>query len=63
MKSKMIFIAAAMLVMLMAGAAHAKPDGSFGTDCASCHANGIGGGTPSTPPADPPATPPTDPPP
>ena len=63
MKSKAIFIAAALLVMLMAGAGHAKSDGSLGTDCASCHANGIPGGKPNTPPADPPADPPTDPPP
>ncbi len=61
MKSKTIFIAAALLVMLLAGAVHAKSDGSFGADCASCHANGIPGGKPNTPPADPPAAPPTDP--
>ena len=63
MKSKMIFVAAALLVMLLAGAVHAKPDGSFGTNCAGCHTNGIPGSKPNTPPADPPAAPPTDPPP
>ena len=63
MKSKAIFIAAALLVMLMAGAVHAKPDGSLGADCASCHADGIPGGKPTDPPpTEPPSTPPTDPP-
>ena len=55
MRSTIIFVTAVLLVMFLGSSAHAKANGSFGTDCASCHGGDIPGK-----PADPPTTPPDD---
>lgn len=39
MKSKTMLLIAALLVMSLAYTADAKPNGSLGTDCASCHSD------------------------
>lgn len=56
MRSTIIFVGAVLLVMFLGSSVHAKSDGSFGTDCASCHGGDIPGK-----PADPPTTPPDPP--
>ena len=53
-----IGLCAVSLLMFAAWPANARPDGSFGSNCQSCH----GGGGPTDPPTDPPSDPPTDPP-
>ena len=71
MKKTVIFVTAIMMVTVMACAVHAKSNGSFGMDCASCHQDlATDRPAPTEPPVieppviDPPATDPpvTDPP-
>ncbi len=56
MRRTIIIVGAVLLVMFVGSSVQAKPNGSMGTDCASCH----GGGIPGDKPADPPTTPPDD---
>lgn len=65
MRSTLVFVSAVLLVVFVASSVDAKSDGSMGSDCASCHANGIPGQKPKDPPVtEPPVTEPpvTDPP-
>lgn len=63
-RNTVILIAAVAFVVCLPFMADAKPDGRMGTDCASCHTNGIPGQKPPPdPPPPPPPPPPTDPPP
>ena len=65
MRSRIVFAGAVLLVMFLGFSAHAKPDGSLGTNCVKCHGDSIPGDKPKDPPAtpgddgqtDPPATP------
>ena len=62
MRSRIVFVTSVLLVMFVGSSVQAKPNGSMGTDCASCHDVSNPKYQPKDTPADPPADPPTTPP-